>query len=201
MIAIPLVASNIKKELGSFFSTEAHSDFDITRYINSSARLICTEKNFTFNKFVHELTVTEWQTDYTIPYQIETYFIQGEGWADDEVDIWTFEEYYRTSDKTQLIWIWDDKLATKKTWTFNIFYKWFPDAITDLLGSIDMPNHFYDVLVLGAIYYWFMDIKNYSMAWTKLTIFNGLLKSLARRNSDPKPLKTKRLNRGKNKTF
>jgi len=57
MIAVSVIASAIKKELGSYFSTEAHKDNDIVRYINSAVRAIVIAKNFDFNQYKYTLTV------------------------------------------------------------------------------------------------------------------------------------------------
>ena len=195
-IATSTVSSAIKKELGSFFSTDAHWDNDIIRYINSWVQKICIAKNFTFNKYNYLLTTIEWQTNYTIPYQIETFFILDEEW--DEIEILDFENYYREKDKTTIIWIWDDKLVTEMKWTFNIFYRWFPDSITSLNSSIEIPNHFYDTLLVISTYFWFMDVKAYQKSWDKLNIFNWIIEDLATRNSTPHPLVKKRMAKSEN---
>lgn len=72
MINTQLVSDAVKSELGSFFSTDAHADVSVTRYINSSVRDICINKNFSFNKYITTVTVTAGTTNYSIPYQIET---------------------------------------------------------------------------------------------------------------------------------
>ena len=199
MIATPLLTEAIKKELGSLFSTEAHTSNDLIRYINSAVRKICISKNFTFNKFHKEITITEWTKEYEIPFQIETFFILNEAW--DEVEFYNFEDYYRQKDKSNIIWIWDDVLVSEYKWTFTIFYRGFPTTITEANSSITIPEHFYDLLVVWAVYYWFMDIKNYSKAWTKKEIFDWMIKSMATRASDPQPFKTKRMNEGKTTVF
>jgi hypothetical protein len=134
-----------------------------------------------------------------IPYQIETFFVLNEAW--DEVEILDFEEYFLLKDKTDSIWIWEDTFITEKTWTFNIFYKWFPTTITEPTTSINMPEHFYDLLVVWAIYYWYMDIKAYNKANEKLSIFNWFVTDLATRNSDTKPRQIKRLNKSNSTVF
>jgi hypothetical protein len=59
MINASTVASPIQKELGSFFSTENHQESDVIRYINSAVRDICIKKNFPFNKFKYDVSVTD----------------------------------------------------------------------------------------------------------------------------------------------
>jgi hypothetical protein len=46
MISTAKVMQNLQKELGSFYSTEAHTSADMLRYINSAARAICISRNF-----------------------------------------------------------------------------------------------------------------------------------------------------------
>lgn len=191
-----IIADNIKKELWSFFSTEAHTDSNILRYINSSIRNICISKNFDFNKYTYSLT-TDWiTTSYTIPYQVETFFIQAQNL--EEIDLYNFENYYRESDKSNIIWIWDTTLITTLTWTYTIYYRWFPDTLVSLSSSITIPDHFYDLIVVWWTYFWFLDVKAYDYANQKKFIFDWMIKSMATRNSNPLPLKTKRLNSSKN---
>jgi hypothetical protein len=58
MINTQTVADAVKAELGSFFSTDAHRDNSIVRYINSAVRDVCLSKNFSFNKYSTTVTVT-----------------------------------------------------------------------------------------------------------------------------------------------
>lgn len=48
MIQIEPVISAIQKELGSFFSTEAHTPSDILRYINSANNYIASFRDFPY---------------------------------------------------------------------------------------------------------------------------------------------------------
>lgn len=196
MISVSVIAWALKKELGSFFSTEAHKDWDLTRYINSAARAITIWRNFDFNNYDYEIVVTEWITSYDIPYQISTYFILDENW--DEVDFLNFTDYYRTKDKTEVIWIWAEKLKCTKPWTYTIFYRGFPPTITSLSWNLDIPEHFYDLILLKSTYFGFMDIQAYDKANKKENIFTWMISDLAKRSSDPQPTKTKRLNKSPN---
>lgn len=196
MISVPIIVSALKKELGSYFSTEAHRDNDIVRYINSAARAIAIARNFQFNQYEYELVVTEWVTQYSIPYQIETYFILDSAW--DEVDYEDFAGYHREKDKSELIWIWWDVVKCTKPWTYTIYYRWYPTQITSLTDTLAVPEHFYDIILLKASYFWFMDIRAYTKANNKETIFKWMISDMAKRSSNPKPMQTKRLNKSKN---
>lgn len=198
-IATQIVADNLTKELGSFFSTEAHTWNNIIRYINSWVRAICIAKNFWFNKYEHDIEIIDWTTKYNIPFQIETFFILDSSW--EEVETLEFEDYYRRTDKSDIIWIWEDKLVSEMIWDFTIFYRGYPTTITELSSSIDIPEHFFDLLVVIASYFWYADVRSFQTAAEKKNIFNWMIKDMATRNSDTKPLKTKRLNKSRNKTW
>lgn len=199
MIPASILATNIKKELWSYFSTEAHRDNDIVRYINSAAKALVVARNFDFNQYEYPITITAWTTSYDIPYQIETFFILNSSW--EEVEIRDFSWYNRESDKTDIIWIWGDKLSCETPWTYTIFYRWYPTQITSLSDTLNIPEHFYDILIVKATYFWFMDIRAYDKAWVKDNIFKWMIKDMATRSSNPQPLKIKRLNSSKSNTW
>lgn len=185
MISTAEVDAAIVKQLWSFFSTEAHKDVDRIRYINSSVRSISTAKNFSFNRFKESITTTSATTDYTIPFQIETFAVLNS--SGDEMEIVDFEDYYIAKNKTNLIGIWDTTLVTTAIWTFDILYRWYPTTITSLSGAINIPEHFFDLVVCKAVAFWFADIKDYQKEAQKNSIFDGMIKSMATRNSNRKP--------------
>ena len=199
MIAVNTIAEAIKKELWSMFSTDAHKFNDLIRYINSAARYIVISKNFPFNKYSHSITTNSVDSEYDIPYQIETFFVLNNSW--EEVEILTYEDYFREQDKSNKVCVFEDKFITETPWTYKIFYRWFPETITSLTGNIKFPEHFYDCLVLGWTYYGFLDIQNYTWAGNKKAILDWLIKSLATRQSDKFPLNIKRMNRWNSTTF
>lgn len=199
MIAVSTITAALKKELGSYFSTEAHRDNDIVRYINSAARAITIERNFQFWQKKTDLVVTNWITEYDIPFQIETFFVQDSAWED--VAFEDFLEYNKLRDKTWIVWIWGDKAECNTPWTYTIFHRGYPTEVTSLSDSLNIPSHFYDLVVIKAAYFGFMDIRAYDKAGTKKTIFDGMIKSLATRSSNPQPSKTKRLNKWKSKAW
>ena len=186
MISAQVVADAVKWELWSFFSTEAHSTNAIIRYINSACRDICILKNFTFNKYTLNITVTSGITEYDIPYQIETFWVIDWSWK--RLDVKNFEDYNLSESKDDIIWIWDEKMVCTTPWTYTILYRWFIPTIYSLNSSIAIPEHFYDAVVAQAIYYWYLDEKDYSTAWARKYMFDGLIASLATRNTNTLPL-------------
>lgn len=198
MIAVSTIALALKKELGSYFSTEAHRDNDIIRYINSAVKDIVIAKNFQFNQYQTTVTVVEWTTKYDIPYQIETFFVK-KGWVN--IDFLDFKEYNFLSDKWNNVWIWENTFMSEMPWEYEIFYRWIPKQIISLTDSLEIPEHFYDLVLLRATYFWFMDVRAYDKANNKQVIFTWMIKSMATRSSTPQPTKIKRLNKGKRKVW
>lgn len=192
MIAIPIIVPALKKELGSFFSTEAHKDNDILRYINSAVRAIAIAKNFDWNQYKYVLNVTSDTTEYSVPYQIATMWVL-KNW--EPVDYENFIKYQLLSDKTEVLWIWGEKAECVTPWAYTILYRWYPSTATNLDSTIDIPEHFFDLILVIASYYGFLDIHAYDKATKKKEIFTWMIKSLATRSSDPQPNKTKRLNK------
>ena len=195
MIAINTVSEAIKKEFGSQFSTDAHKDNDLIRYINSWARSIIISRNFPFYKYTYSFTTTDVDTEYSIPYQIETFAVLNSSW--DEIELLDFEDYYIEKNKDNKICIFEDKLITTIKWTFTILYRWFIPTITSLTWNIDLPEYFFDLLVVISTYYGFMDIKAYNVANNKKAIFDWMINDMAKRQSDKMPKQTKRLNKSK----
>ncbi len=94
-ITVTDLASDVKKTLGSSFSTEAHPDAKIKTYLNQAQRKI--EKAGDFTSLISKTTVT---TDglteqWTIPYQIQTISVKLNG---EPVCPVTLEQYYAAED-------------------------------------------------------------------------------------------------------
>jgi len=196
MINSQIVSDALKKELGSFFSTEAHRTNDIIRYINSAIRAICFSKNFNFNKYTYQLTTDVNNTTYTIPFQVETFFILDASGT--QIQYATFENYYKATNKASIMWIWDTTLVTDLVWTYTIYYRWFPTTITTIPSNINIPEHFFDLIVLKASEFAYMDIADYQKAAEKRAIYTGMMIDVAKRHSDTMPLKTKVVNYSNN---
>lgn len=198
MISANVIAAALKKELWSFFSNEAHKDWDIVRYINSAVRSIVLSRNFWFNKYKHTINVSSWVNEYDIPYQIETFFVKK--WKD-TVDYEDFEWYYLLDNTEWVVWIWENVFISEEPWEYTIFYRWFPTQINSLEDNIQIPEHFKDLVILKATVFWFLDIKNYTKAATKDSIYEWMIKDMAKRSSNPQPRKITRLHKSKSKVF
>lgn len=87
-------------------------------------------------------------------------------------------------------------MVSSKVGTFTLLYRGFPSTITTLTGTINIPEHFYDAIVIGAIRYGYLDEKDYPTANEKFNIFKGLIGDLATRNSNAYPMETIRFGEG-----
>lgn len=185
MINSNIVISSLKKELWSFFETEAHNNADYIRYVNSWVMDICIQKDFTFNKYDMQVT-SDWSwNDISIPYQIQTLFILNEAW--DKVKYCNFENYFTTKDKTSVIWIWDNTFKTKAEWTFTVWYRWIPDPISVPWDIINIPFIYKDLLILAAMYYALRDEEQWETAALMEKRFTWMAANLATRNTNVYP--------------
>lgn len=73
MISQSAVISAIQKELGSFFSNEAHTESDIYRYITSAIRYIAKYRNWGFLKKEITITYTTPLAVQEIPYVVQAF--------------------------------------------------------------------------------------------------------------------------------
>lgn len=199
MINTTELESVIKKNLGSLYSTDAHNWTAILRYINSAGRYLVERKNFKFNKYTYQLTTDVNNTEYTIPYQIETFFVLNDAW--EELELFEFEDYFREVDKDNKICIFEDKLITTFKWNLNIYYRGYINFLTNISQTLNIPEHFFDVLVLIASYYWFMDIQAFEKANYTKSAMDWFIKDLATRSSDKLPFNIKRTNRSENQVW
>lgn len=192
MLAIQPIVDAIKFELGSVFSTSSHQPSNIIRYINSAIRDLSIERNFTFNKFKTTVTVISGTTDYSIPLQIETFYVFDSN--NIPVTIMNFENYYNyilqttnISPTTTVAWIWDETFVCDTAWVYTIVYRWDLAPVTSFTDTVAIPSMFQDTIIAGALKYWYMDEKDFSSANLKQQIFMGMVKSLASRNTNTLP--------------
>lgn len=196
MISVLDLKVAIEKELGSYFSTEAHWEGSLIRYMNSAVRDICIQKNFDFNKYIETYTVTTPWVPVNIRYNIETYFVKQ--WSSD-VWFYDFEHYFKNNKQWACIY-WD-KLLTETTWDYTIYFRGFPETLTKLEWNVDIPQHFFDLIVVKAVYFWFMDIRAYEQATIKDSIYKWMIHNLATRSTNQNPFVKKRLNNNNNKVW
>ena len=99
MISIPELDQNIKKELGSFFSTQAHTEPDRIRYINSSVKDLCMKRDWDFNKFRDVLTVTTVNTQTVMKTILKTFHVFDS--TGTPMNVLNFEDYYEKQSLNQ----------------------------------------------------------------------------------------------------
>jgi len=82
-----------------------------------------------------------------------------------------------------------------------VIFRGFPETITKLEWTIDIPQHFFDLIVVKATYFGFQDIRAYQQGTLKEQIYQWMIKSLATRTTNQFPLKMQRLNNNPNKIW
>ena len=188
MISIPELDQNIKKELGSFFSTQAHQEPDRIRYINSSVKDLCMKRDWDFNKFRDTITVTTVNTQTVMKTVLKTYHVYDS--AGIPMEVLNFEDYYQRqseSDTEWYVWVWGNTFQAPETGTYVITYSALPEPITSLTGNLDIPSDKQDLIVVIAVYYAFMDLRMYDKAGEKRAIAKGMTEDIAQRSTDPTP--------------
>ena len=193
-IPIQEIKSSLKKELGSFFSTEAHKDPDMIRYINSAVRYMCDLKPWDFNKYNANISITDTSVPWVTKEQIAVYSVYWPNWT--EVDILNFEDYHSdiaNGHTKWFVWCWDTNLYAPEVWSYNIIYAWYPDTINTESQQLDVPYSKIDIIICLASYYAFMDVQAYQKAAEKRSIATAMVEWNAVRNTDRKPKSTPRM--------
>ena len=188
MISIPELDQNIRKELGSFFSTQAHTEADRIRYINSSVKDLCMKRDWDFNKFRDTFTVTTVNTQTVMKTVLNTFHVYDS--AGTPMEILNFEDYYEKQSLSQTewyVWVWGNTFQAPQTGAYVITYSALPEAITSLSGNLNIPSDKQDLLVVIAVYYAFMDIRMYDKAGEKRAIAKAMTEDIAQRNTDTTP--------------
>jgi hypothetical protein len=185
MIVVQPLIDSIKKELGSFFSTEAHTDSDIFRYINSAVSYIRNYRDFSFTKKVFSFVYTTASTESIIPYNIKTYQVKGP--SGNLLQIMSNEEWLMNDDHTNAVGIAGDRFVAENTGTYQILYTGMQDQVTAAGDTIDMPPNFEYTLRQIAIHFGYKDRKQYDKAQALIGESNAFLNSVANRASNPTP--------------
>jgi hypothetical protein len=79
MIAVQPIFTIIKNECGSLFSTEAHPDSSILRYIGSAIRYIANYRDYEFLKKKFDVTVISPDVEVTTIEKVKTLLVMKGG--------------------------------------------------------------------------------------------------------------------------
>ena len=189
MFAQTEVVAAIQKELGSFFSTEAHGDADIIRYMKSAGNYIANFRDFPF--LIKETTVvyTTPLVAATIPYNVKTLGING----DRDATILGKEDWFFPDAREWAFMVAGTEFIANAAGTYTILYVWLPTAPTQNTTTIEFPEDFQQVYTDIAIHYGFKDLKMYDKANALIGAANSDLTMLSQRISNPIPRSGKRL--------
>lgn len=139
----------IQKELGSVFSTEAHTVTDIDRYINSALNYIASFRDFPFLIKTQTVVYNTALISQQIEYCIKTIGVNG----DVNIKIIQQPDWFYPENRINSICIDGDIIIAGAPGTYNIMYVSKPTTISQLSTTIDIPSNFESVLVDVAIHY------------------------------------------------
>lgn len=189
MLAQQPIIDAIKKELGSVFSTEAHTDSDIYRYINSGLNYIASFRDFPFLIKTQTVTYTTPWIAVSIDYCVKTIWVNG----DPSIRIISEPDWFFPSLRDSAVCVDGDTFIAASMGTYQIMYVCMPTTVTSTSGDIDIPPQFGPVLTDIAIHYGFKDLKLYDKSGAKIAQANNELALLAQRISNPTPRQKPRL--------
>ena len=184
-VAVPEVVSFMKKELGTYYSTEAFPD--PYRYINSAINYVYNYKDWQFLRKTASVVYSTPSVEVLIPYNLKTYYISSG--TEDEVDILNAEDWFKGYEGACITW---DKFKASYASTFSILYCPSYTKVTAIDASIDLPDNFLDIIQTIAVHFAFKDVQNYDSANQALAFWKAMLDSIGERNTNSRPRKKRR---------
>lgn len=188
MISISPVIAAIQKELGSFFSTEAHTSSDILRYINSANNYIASFRDFPHLIKTQIVTYTTPGIAQSIEYCLKVVGVNG----NPDIKVISQADWFFPDNRVGSICVDGDQFIATDAGTFTIMYVSKPTTVTSDSTTIDIPPQFEPVLIDVAIHYGYKDIKMYDKASAKIGQANNELNLLAQRITNPTPRQQRR---------
>jgi hypothetical protein len=119
MITIQPLIDSIKKELGSNFSTEAHTDPNILRYINSAINYVWNFRDWEWSKTVFSFVYASASTEVTIPYCQKVFGVK---FGTQIYSILNSQQWFLQEDHPECVGIYGDKFISESTGTYQIMY-------------------------------------------------------------------------------
>lgn len=183
----------IQKELGSFFSTEAHSDADIIRYVCSAIRYFSAYRDFKFLEMRQIVTYSVANVEQTISYNVKTKSVRSYPDFSTDYNPVDMNYFYSSSSNDRDIGIWDSTFVAKVTGTFQVIYQGIPTFPTTNTDVIDLPDFVYDIILGLSIYYGYMDIELYDKAQNRMWIAQASMNAFAQRDTQKRIATNERL--------
>lgn len=184
-VAVPEVVSYMKKELGTYYSTEAFPD--PYRYINSAINYVYNYKDWQFLRKTATVVYTTPEIEVSIPFNLKTYYISsGE---ESELEILNAEDWFKWDEWACVTW---DKFKARYASTFNILYTPSYTKVDANSATIDLPDNFLDILQTISVHFAFKDVRDYDSANQALAFWKAMLDNIAERNTNSRPRKKRR---------
>jgi hypothetical protein len=159
------VLYSIQKELGSFFSTEAHSNMDYYRYINSAIEYIYNFRDWEFNKKVFSFIYEAANTESTLPiFCLKTFHVKN---GTKPMTILDNEAWFVIEDHTDCVGIFGNMFISEETGTYSILHTPAPATVDETSEYVNLPDNFKRVVEELSIMFGYQDLKLYDKAAEK----------------------------------
>lgn len=186
MIAVQDILYELKKELGAFFSLEAHPASDLLGYITSGARLLSTKRPWEFNVIRTQVTLANGFDLAAVRETSETLAVSTI--SNPKVRLIKKAEFLATTDTSyEYATLYDTTFSASQAGTYTIIHRAYPDTVTDENGTIDMPASMRDMLVNYSLYFGYLSAKQTENAVDRFNVAEGLLPFISARNTDTTP--------------
>ena len=195
MITTQPIVDSIKKELGSLFSTQAHNDDNIVRYINSAVNYIWNYKDWSFTKTTQTVNVTVPMATNTIDFVTPVYSVRIGTLYPEILDM---KNWFKTPNPINQVACYEDVFIAPLTGSYEILYRTVAPRITSFTDLINLPERFTDVVRILAVMYGYKDIKQYEKSSAILGEANAYLDKVADRLTVNAPSQLARLGESTN---
>lgn len=179
------VLYSIQKELGSFFSTEAHSNMDYYRYINSAIEYIYNFRDWEFNKKVFSFNYEAPNTESTLPiFCLKTFHVKN---GTKPMTILDNEAWFILEDHTDCVGIFGNMFIAEETGTYSILHTPAPATVDATSKYVNLPDNFKRVVEELSIMFGYQDLKLYDKAAEKKGSAEGSMNRISQRATNPRP--------------
>lgn len=192
MISVQEVADELKKEFGTFFSTEWHPTADVINYINKWARWIANQRDWSFIEKTTTITTTVPDQIVAIDETVNTFDVLDLN--KNPIDVYEQSHEYerRISDgSTPYAWVKDSTFKVNVPWTYKLLHSVYPAQVSSLSDSIAFPDSVKDLLIEISLAFGFLSVKDDDNASTHLNIAKDMLPPIASRKTHQVKKRTK----------
>lgn len=182
MIPVQEILDQLSESLGSFISTEVHTDK--YRYINSAMRLAASKRDWSHLKQVTNITTSIIDEIVAIDETNKAYnVIRG---TNEDMYIATLDEYY-TSDDTAMVGIWDTTFIARSPGTYKVIHSVYPERVSTTQTNINFPDSFKDLIFEYALSFGYASIGNDESRIMHEKMGDKMLPAIAARRNNPTP--------------